>query len=435
MRTTVALLLLVLTTALCRAAAPVEVKGVRMWPAPDSTRVVFDLSGPVEHTLFSLSNPDRIVIDINDTELKGGLPKLDYADSFVKRIRYARRNGDNLRVVLDLRSKVRPKSFLLKPNREYGNRLVIDLDDASTKPVPKTEQSVTEANGRPRDVVVAIDPGHGGEDPGATGPHGTKEKNVVLAIGKRLAALVRKEPGMRPMLTRKGDYYVGLRERTEEARRAHADLFVSIHADFYRNRHARGSSVYTLSTRGASSEAARWLADKENSSDLIGGVSLDDKDDVLARVLLDLSQNASIEASHEVAADVLHDLSKVGPLHRPRVERAGFVVLKSPDIPSILVETDFISNPHEERKLRSSRYQEKLAHAIMKGIQAYFLRNPPPGTVLAMRERKHVIMRGETLSAIAHQYQVSLDALRHTNDLHSDKLRVGDVLRIPDGNS
>jgi len=435
MRTTAALLLLILTTALCQAAAPVEIKGVRMWPAPDSTRLVFDLSGPVQHSLFSLKHPDRIVIDLQDTQLKGGLPKLDYGDSFIKRIRYAPRHGEDLRVVLDLRHKVRPKSFLLKPNREYGNRLVIDLDDASSSPEPKTERSVTEAKGRPRDVVVAIDPGHGGEDPGATGPRGTHEKDVVLAIGKRLAALVRKTPGMRPFLTRKGDYYVGLRQRIEKARKARADLFVSIHADSYPNRHARGASVYTLSTRGASSEAARWLANKENSSDLIGGVSLDDKDDVLARVLLDLSQNATIEASHQAAADVLHDLARVGPVHRHHVERAAFVVLKSPDIPSMLVETDFISNPRGERKLRNHHHQEQIAKAIMRGVRDYFQRNPPPGTVLAMHERKHVITRGETLTAIAHQYQVSLKALRHTNDLHSDTLRVGDVLRIPDGNS
>lgn len=435
MRITAAVLLLALTISLCQAASTVDVTGMRMWPAPDSTRLVFDLSGPVEHSLFTLTHPNRIVIDIRHAELGGGLPHFDYTHGFIKRIRYAPRHGDDLRVVLDLRAKVRPQSFLLKPNREYGNRLVIDLYDASTKPAPKTEQSVTEPDGRPRDIIIAIDPGHGGEDPGATGPKGIHEKNVVLAIAKRVAALVLEEPGMRPFLTRTGDYYVGLRERTEEARRAHADLFVSIHADFWHNRNARGSSVYTLSTRGASSEAARWLADKENSSDLIGGVSLDDKDDVLARVLLNLSQNASIEASHEVAADVLHGLGKVGPLHRRRVESAGFVVLKSPDIPSILVETDFISNPREERKLNSPRYQEKLARAIMKGIRAYFVRNPPPGTVLAMRERRHVITRGETLSSIAQQYQVSLKALRHTNALQGDKLRVGDVLRIPDGNS
>lgn len=435
MRITAALLLFALTTSLCQAASMVEVTGIRMWPAPDNTRLVFDLSGPVEHSLFTLTHPDRIVIDIQHTMLEGALPHFDYAHSFIKRIRYAPRHGDDLRVVLDLRAKARPQSFLLKPNREYGNRLVVDLHDAATQPAPRTEWSVIEPDGRPRDVVIAIDPGHGGEDPGATGPNGIHEKAVVLAIAKRLAALVRKQPGMRPFLTRTGDYYVGLRERTVKARRAHADLFVSIHADFWHNRHARGSSVYTLSTRGASSEAARWLADKENSSDLIGGVSLDDKDDVLARVLLNLSQNASIEASHEVASDVLHDLSKIGPLHRPRVESAGFVVLKSPDIPSILVETDFISNPREERKLNSPRYQERLARATMKGIRAYFLRNPPPGTALAMRERKHVISRGETLSGIAHHYQVSLKALRHTNHLQGDRLRVGDVLRIPDGNS
>lgn len=435
MRITAALLLFAMTTSLCQAAATVKVTGVRMWPAPDKTRLVFDLSGPVQHNLFTLAHPDRIVVDFQHTQFEGALPHLDAAHGFIKRIRYAPRHGDDLRMVLDMRTKVRPQSFLLRPNHEYGNRLVIDLYDASYKPTPRTEQSVVEPDGHPRDIVIAIDPGHGGEDPGATGRRGIHEKTVVLAIAKRLAKLVRKQPGMRPFLTRTGDYYVGLRKRTEEARRAHANLFVSIHADFWHKPNARGSSVYTLSTRGASSEAARWLADKENSSDLVGGVSLDDKDDILARVLLNLSQNASIQASHAVAGDVLHHLSKVGPLHRHRVESAGFVVLKSPDIPSILVETDFISNPREERKLNSPRYQEKLARAIMKGIRTYFLRNPPPGTVLAMRERKHVITRGETLSSIAHRYQVTLEALRHTNDLQGDDLRVGEVLRIPNGNS
>lgn len=433
MKRTAALLLLILTTV--AQAAPVEIKGLRMWPAPDNTRLVFDLSAPVEHNLFTLKNPDRIVIDIKDTDLQGGLPKLDFSDSFIKRIRYGRRSDGDLRVVLDLKSSVRPKSFVLKPNSEYGNRLVIDLYDASVKTPPKTEQNIAGLPKRPRNVVVAIDAGHGGEDPGATGPNGTHEKDVVLAIAKRLSALVQKEPGMQPLMIRTGDYYIGLRERVQKAREHRADLFVSIHADSFRNNRASGSSVYTLSTGGASSEAARWLADKENASDLIGGVSLDDKDDLLAAVLLDLSQNATIEASHEVARDVLSDLGNVGPLHRQHVEQAGFVVLKSPDVPSILVETAFISNPKEERKLRNPRHQEDLAEAIMRGIRDYFHKNPPPGTLLALRERKHVITAGETLSAIAHQYQVSLDVLRSTNDLHSDVLQVGDVLRIPPHNS
>lgn len=430
---TILLFCLTLVAQAATSHSPVDIKGLRMWTAPDNTRLVFDLSGPVEHSLFTLKNPNRIVIDVKGAELPGGLPALDLAKSDIERIRYARRNGKDLRVVLDLKQAVRPKSFLLKPNSEYGNRLVIDLFDAASKPpAPKTEQDIA---GRPRDIVVAIDPGHGGEDPGAIGRHGTREKDVVLAIAKRLAALVAKEPGMKPYLTRTGDYYVSLRDRMREAREHHADLFISIHADSYHNPRAHGASVYTLSTRGASSEAARWLANKENAADLIGGVSLDDKDDLLASVLLDLSQNATNEASHEAAVAVMDDLRKVIPLHRRRVERAGFVVLKSPDVPSMLVETSFISNPREERKLASRRYQSTLARAIMAGIRDYFSKNPPPGTYLAQRERKHVIARGETLSAIAQQYQVSVHALKSTNNLRSNLLHVGDVLRIPVTNS
>lgn len=409
--------------------SPVDINGLRVWTAPDNTRLVFDLSGPVEHTLFTLKNPNRIVIDIKGAEVRGKLPTPDLAASEIRRVRYARRHRHDLRVVLDLKDAVRPKSFLLKPNHEYGNRLVIDLYNAASKPpAPKTEQTIA---GRPRDIIVAIDPGHGGEDPGATGPNGIHEKTVVLAIAKRLAALVAKQPGMKPYLTRTGDYYVSLRDRMREARAHHADLFISIHADSYPNPHARGASVYTLSTRGASSEAARWLANKENASDLIGGVSLDDKDDLLASVLLDLSQNATIEASHEAAKAVMDDLRRVVPLHRSRVERAAFVVLKSPDVPSMLVETSFISNPREERKLATRSYQRTLARAIMAGINDYFTKNPPPGTYLAERERKHIIARGDTLSQIAHHYQVSISALKDTNNLRSNLLHVGDVLRIP----
>jgi len=413
------------------AANGVQVKGVRMWPSPESTRLVFDLSSPAEHTLFTLANPDRVVIDIPGASLDKPVNGLDFSQGLLKRIRTARQGDDTLRVVLDLKHKARPKSFVLRPNQEYGDRLVIDLEDPEVKSAPVQRAERGDA-GALRDIVIAIDPGHGGEDPGAIGPTGTREKDVVLAVARRLKALIEQEPGMRCFMTRDGDYYVSLNQRIKRARDQRADLFISIHADAFRDRRARGSSVYTLSQRGASSEYARLLADKENASDAIGGVSLEDKDDLLASVLLDLSQTATLEASSDAATRVLGSLRRVGHVHKPRVEQAGFRVLKAPDMPSVLVETAFISNPAEERKLRSSSHQYALARALMDGVRTYFRSNPPPGTRLAQaRSREHVIGRGDTLSGIARNYDVSLDNLRRVNALSSDDLRVGAVLRIP----
>lgn len=410
----------------------VTVEGVRMWPAPDNTRVVFDLSGPVRHDLFPLKDPDRIVIDLRSADLEADVAGLDLDESFLQDVRSAPRNGDDLRVVLDLKRDVRPKSFLLEPNRRYGHRLVIDLHDPDQGgPVVKKRADPS----KPRPVTVAVDAGHGGEDPGASGRRGTREKDVVLAIARRLASLIDDKPGMRAVLIRDGDYFISLTDRVRKARKHQADLFVSVHADAFPDRRARGASVYTLSRRGASSEHARRLAAKENQSDLIGGVSLSDKDDLLASVLLDLSMTATIEASTNVASQVLSRMDGVAHLHKRNVERAGFRVLKSPDLPSILVETAFISNPQEERKLRSSQYQYRMARAILGGIESYFEQNPPAGTIMAGRqgEQTHTIARGDTLSEIARRYRVSLDTLRTANDLRGDRIRVGQVLQIPGG--
>ncbi|MCK5639622.1 MAG: N-acetylmuramoyl-L-alanine amidase [Gammaproteobacteria bacterium] len=417
------------------AWAQVEVNGVRMWPAPDNTRLVFDITGPVEHALFTLEGPNRVVIDIKNTRLIENLSKLEYAKSLIKSIRSAPRNGGDLRVVLDLRKQVRPKSFVLRPNKEYGHRLVIDLSQEIRKGKARAENRITKSisNKDHRDVVIAVDAGHGGEDPGASGPSGLKEKTIVLSIAHKLKRLIDKEPGMRAVLIRDGDYYVGLKDRVKKARNSRADMFVSIHADAFHNPRARGSSVFTLSQSGASSEHAQLIAEKENAADLIGGVSLDDKDDLLKSVLLDLSQTATNEASMDVGANVLKGLKRVGKVHKSRVEQAGFRVLKSPDIPSILVETAFISNPAEERKLRTATHQNALADAIAKGVKTYFRDNPPPGTVLAMVNRKHVIARGETLTIIARNYSTNLSALREFNNIRGDKLRVGEVLVIPPG--
>ena len=422
---------ILLFTSLPALAGQAEVVGVRLWPAPDHTRLVFDLSGPVEHSLFTLPDPDRIVIDLKNTGLRKELVA-DLSNGPLKSIRSGGRNGTDLRIVLDTKSTMRPKSFILKPYGEYGDRLVLDLYKVKNKKhkVVKSARPTAkkQAKAKLRDVVIAIDAGHGGEDPGARGYRGTREKHVVLAIARRLKALVEKEPGMRPVMIRDGDYYISLRGRVKKARQKRADIFISIHADAFRNKKAKGSSVYTLSPRGATSEAARWLAESENKADLIGGVSLDDKDDLLASVLLDLSQTASLEASLDVADHILGGLKRVGKVHKRRVQSASFMVLKSPDIPSVLVETAFISNPEEERKLLSKSYQQKLASALMQGVRKYFHRFPPPGTHLA---RRHVIQSGETLSAIAQQYRVPVTRLKTVNRIKGDAVKEGEVLQIP----
>lgn len=435
MRLQGALLTLVLTFYGSLAWAQAEINGVRMWPAPDNTRLVFDSSAPVEHTLFTLKNPDRIVIDLKKAQLKADIAKLEFSKSLIKNIRTGKHGEQGLRIVLDLKEQVAPKSFVLTPNNEYGDRLVIDLAHESTSE-PREKKSIRSLSARSntaRDIVIAIDAGHGGEDPGAMGPGRTREKDVVLEIARRLYTLVQKEPGLTPVMIRDGDYYVGLGQRVEIARKHRADLLISVHADSFRDHRATGSSVYTLSARGATSEQARLLAEKENASDLIGGVRLDDKDDLLASVLLDLSQTATIEASSDVASRVLTGLKSVGKVHKSRVEQAGFRVLKAPDLPSILVETAFISNPAEERKLRNPTHQQRMASAIMSGIRSYFVENPPPGTILAQARRKHIIAQGDTLSGIARTYQVRLDSLRDYNGLNGNDLRIGQVLRIPSG--
>lgn len=430
-------LLILLALALSLPVSAATIEGVRLWSGPDQNRLVFDLNGPVKHKLFVLHSPERVVVDIDNARLLHDLGRLDLSKSFVHRVRSATHNG-NLRVVLDMRGKVQPKSFLLKPTQKYGHRLVIDLQEPRSKPTV-TQRSVRATTGKARDVIIAIDAGHGGDDPGASGRYGTREKDVVLAIARRLERLIRQERGMRPVMIRTGDYYVSLRKRMQKARDMKADLFISIHADAFRDDRARGASVWVLSQKGASSEAGRWLAESENSADLIGGVSLDDKDDLLASVLLDLSQNATIAASLDVGGLMLGELKRITKVHKPHVEQAGFVVLKSPDIPSILVETGFISNSHEERNLRDPNYQRKLASAMLRGVRSYFTRNAPPGTLLALKPsgpkaksgRKYVIRRGDTLSGIAQKYRISQKYLRTANNLSGDRLRVGQTLRIP----
>lgn len=407
------------------AQEAVHLKNIRIWAAPDNTRVVFDVTSPVKHDLKLLSDPFRVVIDMEKTEPLAVLPQPVIRDGFVRGIRSGQ-HGGFLRVVLDLKKHARAKSFLLKPNERYGHRLVVDVYDSQQEQVVIQEETPPPGY---RDVVVAIDAGHGGEDPGAIGPGGTHEKVVVLQIAKKLARALDRERGIRAVLTRTGDYYLPLRKRIELARRHKADLFISIHADAFTNPRVHGSSVYVLSSRGASSEHARWLAERENASDLIGGVSLDDKDNLLASVLLDLSQTASLEASIDAAERVLEGLKKVGTLHKPGVESAAFAVLKSPDIPSLLVETAFISNPQEEKKLRSSAYQKKLAQAMTGSVRRYFVANAPNGTFLATRQP--AIERVYTLGGIARHYRINPYSLRVPNGFSDGSMMADQVSTLP----
>jgi N-acetylmuramoyl-L-alanine amidase len=377
-------------------AGLVEVRGVQIADEGDKTRLVVDLGDAFTHKIFALDNPDRLVIDIPNAVLRCKLPIASGGHSMLGGLRSGIQDGDDLRIVIDLTQPVRPKSFQLAPSKEVGHRLIVELAPrnpgrtlATAAPARSggktaSKQLVAAAKGaKARALVVAIDAGHGGKDAGAIGAKRTKEKDITLAVARQLARLVAKEPGMRAYLTRDGDYFVPLRQRMAKARKNKADLFVSIHADAFNDPSVRGSSVYTLSPRGASSEAAKWLADRENAADLVGGIKLDEGDGLLASVLLDMSQNATLEQSGAAAQMVLDRLGGLGDLHKPQVQRAGFVVLKSPDIPSMLVEAAFISNPEEEIRLRKPGHQQRLAEAILKGIKAYFKKYPGQSAAIA----------------------------------------------------
>ena len=383
-------------------ATAARVTSARLWPAQEYTRIILEARSALPHQLIILKDPDRIVLDIEAVELTPELQQLaarvQPSDPYIASIRFGRQPPDILRLVIDLRTEVMPQLFALQPIAEFGHRLVLDLYPAtpidplmallesnrSNEPAPAGKPPEAEIEAPPaqkrearRPITIALDPGHGGEDPGAIGRRGTCEKEVVLAIAKKLKTMIDAERGMRAMLTRDDDYYVPLAARVQKARRVQADLFVSIHADAFTGPSARGSSVFALSLHGATSAAAKWLAQKENSADLIGGVNLDSRDPVLARTLLDLSQTAQITDSLKVGRNVLEGIGTINALHKSSVEQAGFAVLKAPDIPSILVETAFISNPEEEQMLRSDRQQTRFAASMRDGIRRYFATNPP----------------------------------------------------------
>lgn len=425
-----ALLLLLSTTAF--AASTVE--NIRVWSENEKTRVVLDLSGSVNHNIFTLRSPDRLVIDLKDSRLAKSLANLPKGAGSIRSVRSAIRSNGQLRVVLDLREGVRSRSFTAAPNAEHGDRLVIDLTRAGNlQPVKRASEAY-----RPgRDIVVAIDAGHGGYDPGALGRR-SKEKDIVLTISKELARRVNAEPGMSALLIRDRDVFVSHRDRIAIARNKKADLFVSIHADAFKDKRANGASVFALNLKGASDEAVLQLERRDSAPVSVGGVSLHDKDEVLASVLFDLSQNASLSASLDVGGRVSREMGKVAKMHSKQVKQKSLIVLKAADMPSILVETGFISNASEENKLRDSRHQARLANAVLAGIRSYFYTNPPPDTQIAMdlkrgptQQVRHVIARGDTISQIAERYNVTPAVIRRANKLSTDNIRIGQTLNIP----
>jgi N-acetylmuramoyl-L-alanine amidase len=524
-----------IATLTAASASAADVKAARAWAGPEYTRVVFDLSGPASYKMSQGDVPGTVVLDIAGSSVMG-----DFAapggQGLYKSMTLSKQGG-SARLVTTVDPKAKPKSFLLKPAGDYGYRLVLDLypggqSDPGDNPPPAADsdspsmasadaeadapsQAPTQTRGsrgsrgkavpagKPpmlptgeRKVVVAIDAGHGGEDPGAKGATGLREKDVTLQVARELADQINRQPGMQAVLTRNGDYFIPLKRRYEIAREHNADMFVSIHADAFKNGDAKGSSVWVLSPRGKTSEASRWLADRENRADLVGGVSLDDKDDSLAAVLLDLQQGYAMQASESIAGNVLKALGRLGPTHRGYVERANFVVLRSPDVPSILVETAFITNPAEETRLRDDGHRRELAVAVLGGVRNYFESMPPPGTWFAAQAARrngtslastaastapddtaavatdsvkaatrvpppkktlaradtpapstkassgraddnvrdlHRVNRGETLTGIANQYGVSVGALKMANKMNDDNVRIGSVMVIPSG--
>ena len=423
----------VLVSVLNVSAADVD--AVRLWRAPDHTRVVLDLSEAAEFSTLSLENPERFVVDLSQSRLTASINALPLEGTPLSGVRSGIRQGADLRLVFDLSASVSTSVFLLPPNDTTGHRVVIDLFDKTPTEEPEPVLSVESLESR-RDIVIAIDPGHGGEDPGALGPGGLREKTVVLQIARRLENQLAKIPGFKPMLVRTGDYYVSLKNRRDKARVLEADLFVSIHADAFREKSAHGASVYALSMRGATSTTAQYLADTENAADLVGGVELAEMDPMLAGVLADLSMTGTLDASLNLGALILEQIDGVARLHKKRVEQAGFAVLKSPDVPSLLIETGFISNPGEAERLATPAYQDKMARAIRRGIQSWFARQPPPGTLLAWQReqggREVTIAAGDTLSEIAERYGVTVASIKTNNGLSRDVIYVGQTLVIPE---
>ena len=432
LRLTTCALLLLLSTAVYAGST---VENVRIWSENDKTRVVLDLSRSVDHSIFTLRDPSRLVIDLKDSRLGRAFAGMPKGAGLVREIRSGVRADGQLRVVLDLSTAVRSRTFTAGPNATYGDRLVIDLQrEGSLAPVKRAAEAY-----RPgRDIIIAIDPGHGGRDPGTSGRY-VHEKNIVLALSKELARKINAEPGMRALLIRDRDVYVGHGKRVAIAHEHNADLFVSVHADGFGDKRAAGASVFALNLDRANREAKKAMSRLPGKEEVkVGDVVLNGKDRVLASVLFDLSQSATMSASLEVGDHVRREMSRVAKMHQNVVKEKSLAVLTSAEMPSILVEAGFLTNPAEERKLRDKKYRERLTNAILAGVRSYFYKNPPPDTQIAMdlkrkpaRQVRHVVARGDTVSEIAERYNVSSADIRRANKLSNDKIRVGQTLSIP----
>lgn len=430
-----------------------DVQDIRLWRAPDYTRIVFDLNEQVQYSLFTLENPHRIVVDLSGSQVSASLSGFDFKDSPVTGIRSAPRNTHDVRVVIDLANQVNPSSFTLAANGEAKDRLVVDLYDVGRAPAVAETLPAPVAVNSQRDIIVAIDAGHGGEDPGALGyDRRIREKDVALAIARAIYQRLLSAPGYKPVLIRDGDYSVQLQRRPQIARQNRADIFLSIHADSYSTARAEGVTIYALSERIAEDENSRRVTEKENSADLLGGVagdtSLRNIEDDLARTLLDLSMAWSIEQSTTVGSYILGSLRNVATLRRDKTQQGNLWVLRSPDIPSVLIETGYLSNPEEARKLNTSAYQRRLADGIVQGVMRYFYEHPPEDTLIAWQKENGVelqtgnlmsaiytVKRGDSLSEIAEAHGVSMRVLREENQLKSDVIRVGQKLNIPGAGS
>ncbi|MDB4279540.1 N-acetylmuramoyl-L-alanine amidase [Paraglaciecola sp.] len=426
-------LLMAFTTA---SFANNTIEGLRIWPSPNTTRLVFDLADTPTYTYFTLKNPQRLVIDIENTPKNFDFKKVANESKLVKKVRYSTaKNPQSVRVVIELNKKLKKNIFALPPTAPYGNRLVIDLNDSDSaaQKIVLNSKSTTD-----RDIVIVIDAGHGGEDPGSIGPSGSYEKDVTLGIAKRLESLIGKEKGMKAVMTRAGDYYISPNKRPQLARKHKADMFVSIHADAFTTPVPRGASVWVLSMKRANTELGRWLENTERHSELLGGAAEIIQDTAneryLAQTFLDMSMDHSLTTSYDVSRDMLKHLKNVTSLHKDKPQGASFAVLTSPDIPSILVEMGFISNPQEEKNLNWSKYRQKMAQSLFNGLKQHFKGSPPDGSLWAkwkQENRTHRVRSGESLSLLAQRYNVQISTLKKANNLNTDVVRIGQVLTIP----
>ena len=429
----ISFLLIIFSTA---SFAKNAIEGLRIWPSPDTTRLVFDLADTPEYTYFTLQNPQRLVIDIENTPNNFDFSTIINESKLVKKVRYSTaKHSQSVRVVIELNKKLEKNIFALPPTAPYGNRLVIDLNDSafSALQIVLNSKSTTD-----RDIVIVIDAGHGGEDPGSIGPSGSYEKNITLGIAKRLESLINQEKGMKAVMTRTGDYYISPNKRPQLAREHKADMFVSIHADAFTTPQPRGASVWVLSMKRANTELGRWMERTERHSELLGGAAEIIQDTAneryLAQALLDMSMDHSLTTSYDVSRDMIKQLGRVTRLHKKTPQAASLAVLTSPDIPSILVETGFISNPQEEKNLNWSKYRQKLAQSVFNGLKQHFTSSPPDGSLWAkwkQEKRTHRVRSGESLSLLAQRYNVKISTLKKANNLNTDVVRIGQVLMIP----